>query len=105
MNLLDDLYTIVYTSELKYIIKFTNKNHAVFKAHFLNNELVPGFLQIEIIAKLMNHKIKNIKKAKFISVIRPNDTVEYLISKKNNIQYSIKISKEDKKISEITYEI
>ena len=104
MNLSNKLYKILSTSEDKSIIQLSSKNHPVFKAHFPDNEILPGFLQIDIIADILKHKIISIKKAKFLSLIFPEDIIEYNISTNDNKKYKIIIKKCDKKISEIIYE-
>ena len=104
MNLSNNLYQIISKNDNKCIIKLCSKNHPVFKAHFPGNEILPGFLQIDIIADIFKHKIISIKKAKFISLILPDDIIEYNISTNDDKKYKIMIKKCDKKISEIIYE-
>ncbi|MGB9801711.1 MAG: 3-hydroxyacyl-ACP dehydratase, partial [Arcobacter sp.] len=69
------------------------------------NEILPGFMQIDIISDILNHKITTISKAKFLSIIKPEDIIEYYITCVNASKYKIIIKSENKKISEITYEI
>lgn len=104
MNLSNNLYQILSKNDNKLIIKLSSKDHPVFKAHFPKNEILPGFLQIDIIADVFKHKITSIKKAKFISLILPDDIIEYNISTNDDKKYKIMIKKCDKKISEIIYE-
>lgn len=83
-----------------------SKTHPLFQAHFPNNEILAGFLQIDIIANILKHKIKKIKKAKFLSIIYPNDIIEYCIETKNYSNYKIVIKNQvNKKVSEFSYEI
>lgn len=90
----------------EYVIELTNKEHPIFKAHFPNNEILPAFIQVDIIANILKHKIKKIQKAKFLSIIKPNDKIKYCISTKDNICYKIIIKNLlNNKISEFTYEI
>lgn len=105
MELLKDLFTVKEKSDYTYILSLASKNHPVFKAHFLGNEMLAGFLQIDIISLLMCHKIISIKKAKFLSLIKPEDVLEFRITSKDNIKYKVIIYKENKKMSEILYEI
>jgi 3-hydroxyacyl-[acyl-carrier-protein] dehydratase len=100
---LDNLYKIFKSNNHKIIIKLTNNNHSVFKAHFPGNPILPGFLQIDIIANILNDEIISIKYSKFIAHIYPNDEIVYNI-KTNDNQRVIKIQKDNKKISEIKYE-
>ncbi len=89
-----------------FTIVLANKNHLFFKAHFPNNEILAGFLQIDIIATILKHKIRKIKKAKFLSIILPNDLIKYSVSSKDDISYKIIIqNSENKKVGEFSYEI
>lgn len=105
MYLLNTLFEILKKENDYYVLKVASKEHDIFKAHFPDNEILPGFIQIEIISSLMNHEIISIKKAKFISLVKPNDIISYDISTKDNIKYKVVIKKDDKKVSEIIYEI
>lgn len=104
MKLKHKLYEVLSKNENSCTIKLSAKNHPVFKAHFPDNEILPGFLQIDIIAEIFNHQIISIKKAKFISLILPNDIIEYNITSSSNNKFKIIINKCDKKVSEIVYE-
>ena len=73
----------------KLTILLTNKSHPFFKAHFPKNEILAGFLQIDIIADVLKHSVKKINKAKFLSIIKPDDIIKYCISSKDNISYKI----------------
>ncbi|PRM88230.1 hypothetical protein CJ671_09305 [Aliarcobacter cryaerophilus] len=105
-----NLFTILEITkkenEKEITVLLTNKTHPFFKAHFPNNEILAGFLQIDIVADILKHNIKKINKAKFLSIIKPDDIVKYCISSKDNTSYKIIIkNKENKKISEFSYEI
>lgn len=104
MKLGNNLYSVLSQNDTTCVIKLASKNHPVFKAHFQDNEILPGFLQIDIIADIFNHKIKSINKAKFLALILPDDVIEYNIKAINNKKFKIIIKKLDKKISEIVYE-
>lgn len=87
-------------------VVLTDKSHVFFQAHFPENEILAGFLQVDIIANILNHKIKKIKKAKFLSIIYPKDKINYFIETKENSTYKIVIkNEENKKLSEFSYEI
>ena len=110
LNILENLFKVLEKKEENgntvFTILLADKDHALLKSHFPNNEILAGFLQIDIIASLLNHNIKMIKKAKFISIIYPNETIKYYVSSKDNISYKVIIKNiEDKKISEFSYEI
>lgn len=105
MKLLKNLFEVLEKSENYYKVKLASKNHPIFKAHFPQNEILPGFIQIDIISNILNHKIIAISKAKFLSIIKPEDIIEYHITCIKESKYKIIIKKENKKISEIIYEI
>lgn len=101
--LLNKLYMIIESGDSEIKVKFANKEHPIFKAHFPKNPILPGFLQIDIIADILNDKITKIKYCKFIQSIYPLDEVIYSIKTIDN-QKSILVFKNSKKISEIKYE-
>lgn len=89
----------------EYIIELSHKEHPFFKAHFPKNEILAAFLQIDIIANILKHKIKKIEKAKFLSIIKPNEIIKYYIYKQDTKKYKVVIKNLDnKKISEFVYE-
>ncbi|WP_419678090.1 hypothetical protein ACN2EN_01545 [Aliarcobacter lanthieri] len=104
--ILKNLFKILETNKNEFIIKLSNKNHPIFKAHFPENEILPAYIQIDIIANILEHKIKRIQKAKFLSIIKPNDKVKYCIHSNDNNSYRIIIKGLlNNKISEFTYDI
>lgn len=88
------------SSEIEII--FANEEHEIFQAHFPQNHLLPGFLQIDIIADILSKKIILIKKAKFLQAILPSDTIIFNIQNKEN---TIKVTakKNNKKCSEFSF--
>lgn len=106
MKLLNNLYKILEQKDDLVCVQLTDKSHPVFKAHFPDNPILPGFLQIDIISQILEHKIKLISKAKYISLIKPDDIIEYNIKKLKEHRFKVIIkNKDNKKISEIIYEI
>lgn len=105
MELTNDLFKILKNEENYYLLQLASKEHQVFKAHFKNNEILPGFLQIDIIEKLCSHKIVSIIKTKFISILKPDDIISYNISSKDQKKFKVIIKKDTSKVSEIIYEI
>ncbi len=101
--MLKDLYEIIEQNSNQVTIKLSNKNHPVFKAHFPDFPILPGFLQIDIIGQILNDDIVSIKNSKFIGHIEPEDIIIYEIKKDAN-KTTIKIIKDTKKVSEIVYE-
>ena len=103
LNIINNLYTVL-TQDLEQVtIKLATEDHPVFKAHFPNNPILPGFAQIDIIAKDLNDTIVRIEYCKFIAHLRPRDIMLCTIATDQN-QRSIKIFKNEKKVSEICYE-
>jgi len=100
---LENLYSIIEQNAQKVKIKLADANHPIFQAHFPNHPILPGFMQIEIIAKIREEDIASIHYSKFISHISPNDIIVYTVKSENN-RRKIKILKDSKKVSEIAYE-
>ena len=104
--MLENLFTIIQKENTQVVVKLSDENHPIFKAHFPNYPILPGFLLIEIIVNILDDSIKKLHSAKFISHTLPNDTIIYNI-KKDGLKTKIKIVKDDEKnskIAEITYE-
>ena len=104
--MLEKLFTILQKENPQVIVKLSDENHPIFKAHFPSYPILPGFLLIEIIENILNDTIKKVHTAKFIAHTLPNDTIIYNI-KKDGIKTKIKITKNDEKnskIAEIIYE-
>jgi len=80
--LIENLFNIEYKDENKAVIKLCDENHPVFKAHFPDYPILPGFINFEIVTKIFGVEFKTIKRAKFLKAIHPNETVTYI--KKNN---------------------
>lgn len=101
--MLSKLYTITHKEEEFFSIQLADKNHKIFKAHFPNNPMLPGFIMLEICAKILGHEICEIKKAKFINQAKPEDTLSFFIKQKNHSVH-VEIKKEEIKIASLTYE-
>ena len=85
------------------ILKLSNEKHPIFIAHFPQYPILPGFILIDILAEVLNDEVVNIKYAKFIAHIFPNDILECKI-KNNDKKRVIKVFKDNEKVSEISYE-
>lgn len=97
-----DLFKIIKCDENQlFQIKLSDENHPIFKAHFPKNPILPGFLQIDISQYLFKLDIKKIKKAKFLQIIKPNEILDIKLQKDKN---KILFFKDEKKVSEFTYE-
>ena len=82
----DKLYEVLYKDENKAIVKLSNKDHPLFKAHFPTMPILPGYIHFEIVADLFDININTIKKAKFLKTISPEQTVVY---EKNTNKYRV----------------
>ncbi|AXK49065.1 hypothetical protein CRU87_06925 [Aliarcobacter trophiarum LMG 25534] len=107
---MENLYKILELKEFEnskqLTILLSSKKHPFFKAHFENNEILAGFLQIDIVLNVLKQKVKKIKRAKFLSIIYPNDELKYFIEQKDSSNFKVIIkNKEEKKVSEFSYEI
>lgn len=104
--MLENLFTIIKKEDSQIIIKLCDENHPIFKAHFPDYPILPGFLLLEIVANILDVSIKKVHSGKFISHTLPNDTIIYNI-KKTDEKTKIKIVKNDEKnskVAEMTYE-
>lgn len=95
--LTDNLYTIDYKNDTKAIVTLSSEDHPVFKAHFPNNPILPGFVHLDILSDAFNLHLTAIKKAKFIKTALPSQTLVY--EKNNNI---FKITCNDEEIASFT---
>lgn len=84
--LLNNLYTIKFKSDSKVIVELSNEEHPIFKAHFPNNPILPGFVHFDIVSNTFNIHLTTIKKAKFIKIALPS---QILIYEKNNNKFTV----------------
>lgn len=73
----DGLYTVLSKDDDRVIVKLCDKKHPIFQAHFPQKSILPGFVHFEIVADLFNVEITTIKKAKFLKMILPKQTLLY----------------------------
>ena len=85
------------------VLKLSNEKHPIFIAHFPQYPILPGFILIDILAEVLNDEVVKIKYAKFIAHIFPEDILECKINKSDKKKV-IKVFKNNKKVSEISYE-
>ncbi len=78
-----DFYNILDQTPTQITIQFSAKKHKLFAAHFPRNPIVAGFLQLDILANILNHDIKKIIHIKFLQTLRPLDIVVYHIKESN----------------------
>ncbi len=71
------LYTLLERDSDNCHIQLADASHPLFQAHFKNNPILPAFIIIDLIEELFCAKVIEIKKAKFLKPILPNDTIIY----------------------------
>ena len=75
--LLDGLYKVLEKGEEQGTIELSDASHPVFKAHFPDKPIFPGFVHLEIIEDIFDIEITAIKKAKYNASILPAQTLVY----------------------------
>ena len=73
----DGLYEIISQDENEAVIKLSDKKHPIFKAHFPLHPVLPGFVHFEIVADVFSLEVTAIKKAKFMAIIKPKESLRY----------------------------
>ena len=80
-NILSDgLYTIISQSDDSVELQLSDASHRVFKAHFKNNPLLPGFLLLDLIAEILNKEIETIVYTKFMKPVLPEMRITFIMS-------------------------
>ncbi len=75
----EGLYRVISQNEEEVVVVLSDASHKIFKAHFEGMPLLPGFLQIDIIAEILEKEIVAITSAKFVQKLLPNETLTYKI--------------------------
>ena len=84
--LFDKLYKVMYQDNNSAVIELCDENHPIFKAHFPDKPILPGFMHFEIVGDVFNLDITTIKKAKFTKIITPLQTIRY---EKNDNKFKV----------------
>jgi len=74
------LYSVLSQSEERVEIVLSDTSHPIFKAHFEGMPLLPGFLQIDIIAEILGREIDGITSVKFVQKVLPDERLVYTVS-------------------------
>lgn len=90
--LIKDLFALEYKDENKAIVKLSDENHPVFKAHFPENPILPGYMNFDIVEEVFDLKITTIKKAKFLKTVKPNQSLVY---EKNDNKFKVLCENEE----------
>lgn len=99
----NDIFSLIARKEHAFEIQLATKEHPVFKAHFENNPLLPGFIFFEICASVLDHTLTKISKAKFMHPVKPEDILNFVIDTKEK-QIRVSVKKEETKVAELVYE-
>ena len=94
--LTQELYRVIDKCEDEVVVRLSDASHKIFKAHFENMPLLPGFLQVDIIAEVLNKDIMAISSAKFVQKILPQEQLTYKISPtKSGVRVKLTNSKDE----------
>jgi len=74
------LYKVLDKSEEAVVVGLSDATHPIFKAHFENMPLLPGFLQVDIVAEVLGKEIDAITSAKFMKKVLPGEKLLYTIA-------------------------
>ena len=98
------LYDVIkLNDEESFSVKFSDKDHEIFQAHFPGNPILPGYCIIDILSDVLGDDILTIKKAKFIASILPEDVVTMHYKRTGETVKTV-IFRDSIKISEVIYE-
>jgi len=104
LQITSKLYKIVHNEDEKIIVQLADENHPIFKAHFPQNPILPGFCHIEILSEILSDDITKIVLLKLKKKSLPTEKITYAIT---NIESKRKIKildEENTLIGNITYE-
>jgi 3-hydroxyacyl-[acyl-carrier-protein] dehydratase len=90
--LLDNLYKLQSKEENIAIVILSDENHPVFQAHFPGQPILPGFVHFDIIEDVFDIEITTIKRAKYLKVAHPKQS---LIYERNNNKFKVSSDGED----------
>ena len=100
--MLREIFTVLDESEKYYKISLDDENHPIFKAHFPENPILPGFVLLDIAFGLFGQKDKEIKRAKFLHQIPPKSILELKLEDTQN-SAKIVVLLQQKRVTEIVY--
>ncbi|MDR1461092.1 MAG: hypothetical protein LBI78_05550 [Campylobacteraceae bacterium] len=97
-----NLYNIQTINGNNFEVCLSNESHPVFKAHFSNNPILPGFIFLHICESALNITITEIARVKFITFVKPCDILVLNISQKKDKIHAEFICK-DKKVCTLNF--
>ena len=101
--ILKDLYRVQCHNESMFAIQLSDDMHPVFKAHFPNHPILPGFVLLDISAEVLHVEIASITKAKFLQTILPQSLL-YFYCKINGKRIQIIVKQNEQKVADLNYE-
>lgn len=75
--MLEGLYEVMSKDENGAVVKLSDENHPIFKAHFPTQPILPGFIHFEIVSNIFELPMTAIKKAKFSNLVSPKQILRY----------------------------
>jgi len=101
--ILNNFYTLTCKDETRFCVRLSDASHPIFQAHFPTNPIVPGFVLVDMSAEILGIEIVKIKKTKFLKNIAPLSVLwfEYQTNEKT---LKIRVSQNEQKVAELTYE-
>jgi len=99
--LTEGLYKIITQSDDTVELQLSDASHPVFKAHFKNNPLLPGFLQLDLIAEVLDKEIERIVNTKFMKPILPDMRIVFVMSETKRGQRIKILDQESNIVSDI----
>ncbi len=97
----EGIFTVAARDESTITIELTDASHPVFQAHFEGNPLLPGYMQIDIIAALLGKEVDAISSAKYMKPVRPKDSITYSTKHKEDKATVTVTNAEGEKVSVI----
>jgi len=97
------LYTLTCKDDKTFNVTLTDENHPIFKAHFPNNPILPGFILLDISAQILGVTIVSIKKAKFLRNILPQSLLHFHVEEKDKT-LKIIVKQNEQKVADLHYE-
>ena len=100
MEFTKNLYELVEKNGDSFSVLISSQEHPIFKAHFPNYPILPGFLLIEIALEVLKITPCCIKSAKFIKHIVPEDRLTYRVEHRGLKTKIVVLNSSNVKVSE-----
>jgi len=101
--ILTDFYTLTCKEDTHFCVRLSDASHPIFQAHFPTNPIVAGFVLLDMSAEILDIEIVKIIKAKFLKNIAPL-SVLWFDTQINANTLKIRVSQNEEKVAELTYE-